>query len=310
MRRQLHDKKGKNKDNKKNNKKNILVILAILNLVFLFVFDYKIPGLSDVFVKVKEEKNGQQTENNGESKQISGKLTISFDQETLNYNGEGELDLLSDVFIKDEAGNIYSNDDLTVEISGENKKEKSVRYIYSDQSGNTAEAERVLQLSDYEGPSIELKDDMPPLGDEEIEDLKNAYNGYYTAKDGFGQDITDSVIITADAGEKGDGLFDLYFQVKNRYGDTKEETEKVDVQITKPHLCLREKEIFLRQGEEFKPEEYILYAVDANGANVVENVDCDNKVDMNTPGDYTVSYSLVNEEENTTIKKKLTIHVS
>lgn len=251
MSRLLHDKKGNKKEKKKRNKKKIIVILAVLNLIFLFVFDYKIPGLSGTLIKIKEKKNTQQMENNSEAERVLGNITIDFEQNTLNYNGEGELDLLSDVSIRDEAGNTYNKDNLTAEISGDNMKEKSIHYVYSDQSGNYAEAERILKLSDYEGPSITLKEDMPPLGDEEIEDLKNTYEKYYSAKDGFGQDITDSVIITVDAGEKGDGLFDLKFQVENQFGDIEEKTAKADAQITKAHLCLKEEEVFLKQGEDF-----------------------------------------------------------
>lgn len=189
-------------------------------------------------------------------------------------------------------------------------KEKSIHYVYSDQSGNYAEAERILKLSDYEGPSITLKEDMPPLGDEKIEDLKNTYEKYYSAKDGFGQDITDSVIITVDAGEKGDGLFDLKFQVENQFGDIEEKTAKADAQITKAHLCLKEEEVFLKQGEDFIPEEYILFAVDATGTSVVDAVSYDDKVDRNVLGNYEVSYRLKEEEENNTIEKNLTVHIS
>lgn len=94
MSRLLHDKKGNKKEKKKRNKKKIIVILAVLNLIFLFVFDYKIPGLSGTLIKIKEKKNTQQMENNSEAERVLGNITIDFEQNTLNYNGEGELDLL------------------------------------------------------------------------------------------------------------------------------------------------------------------------------------------------------------------------
>lgn len=53
-----------------------------------------------------------------------------------------------------------------------------------------------------------------------------------------------------------------------------------------------------------------MFAVDATGTSVVDAVSYDDKVDRNVLGNYEVSYRLKEEEENNTIEKNLTVHIS
>ena len=228
MKKQFQEKKENNKkERRRNYLRNAIVFLAILNLILLYVFDYRVPVLAGLMDRMENRNSVEYSEVTVAEEDLSEQLTIIFEKDSLRYDGEGELDLLDGVSVMDESGNKYNNDNLTVEVSGDNKKEKTVRYTYSDKAGNTAEAERTLKLSHYDGPSIELGEELPDLRDEDIDNLKNVYSGYYTAKDGFGLDITSSVVITAEEGKKEDGYYELSFQVTNLYGDTVTETAKV-----------------------------------------------------------------------------------
>lgn len=228
MKKQFQEKKENNKkERRRNYLRNAIVFLAILNLILLYVFDYRVPVLAGLMDRMENRNSVEYSEVTVAEEDLSEQLTIIFEKDSLRYDGEGELDLLDGVSVMDESGNKYNNDNLTVEVSGDNKKEKTVRYTYSDKAGNTAEAERTLKLSYYDGPSIELGEELPDLREEDIDNLKNVYSGYYTAKDGFGLDITSSVVITAEEGEKEDGYYELSFQVTNLYGDTVTETAKV-----------------------------------------------------------------------------------
>lgn len=225
MKRQLQGKKGRNKENKRGYLRNFIVFLAVLNLVLLFVFDYRVPGLAGVMDKIENRKSAQYTSMIPEKGKTTQDCTIQFKKDVLYYNGEGEFDALYGVTVTDAAGNIYNNDNLTVEISGDDKETKTIRYQYSDSAGNKAFAERKLKLSDYDGPSIEIEEELP-LYESGEDNPKNLYSGYYSAQDGFGLDITSDVTILAKENE--DGTTDLTFKVKNQYGDTQEETRKVD----------------------------------------------------------------------------------
>lgn len=307
--------KNRNREKSGQYVRNIIAAIAVINLILLFVFDYRVPVISGLITRLEDKRGGETyeiTSADMESEVSQEKeLQIEFEEETLKYNGDGALDLLEGVTVVDSKGNIYSNGNVTASIVKKGaKKQKTVSYVYSDEDGRTAEAERKLTLIDYDGPSITLADDIPEVQDDALDHLKQEYGKAFTAQDGYGKDITSEVKITANVNKDYNGNFVLTFQVKNAYGDTAKEEVEVGIAFQRAHLSLQASDISLKKGEEFKAADYIKYAVDAEGKDISDQIKISGQVDTDKLGDYKVTYELDGTQGEGVKEKVLTVHVA
>ena len=150
---------------------------------------------------------------------------------------------------------------------------------------------------------------MPALTDKNLGKVDELCAGIYTATDGYGKDITDRVIISAVPDTKYNGDFVVKFSVTNEFGDTAQNELVTATGFKKPHLKLTQKEVTLTRGENFDPLAYILYAVDAEGNNLVDYVVHEGEVETMMTGDYEVRYDLSDLDGIAVKTKILTVHV-
>ena len=286
---------------------NIIAALAVINLVLLFVFDYKVPGFSQLITKI--ENNRDHIEGVQEAVDTNSNVTFAYDSDTLVYDGKKAFDAVADVTVLDEDGNELDSSFLKASITGETDKE--VVYTYESDDGQFYGTEnRPLSLENYEGPMITLDTKISKvLTDDNLGKLTDVYKDVYVAKDGFGKDITDQVTITAVPSEESKDTFDVLFSVTNQFGDTAQADLVADVNFKIPHLKLSKTEVSLKRNSAFEPTDYILYAIDYDGTDLLESVEYEDEVDMSTLGDYQVEYNLSNDEGDAVKTKVLTVHV-
>lgn len=313
MKNQIHIKKG-NREKSGGYIRNIIAAVAIINLILLFVFDYQVPGISGIVAKLEKGASDSTYEiadtDMGDGQSQGAELEIQFEEDTLKYNGEGAFDMLEGVKVVDEQGNIYNNDYITAKIEKKSgKKQKQITYTYSDGEGRTAEAARKVTLTNYEGPSITLDEEIPSINDDALDHLNKEYGSVVSAQDGYGKDITSEVKISAAANDEYDGTFILTFQVENVYGDTAKEQAEVGIDFERAHLSLTASDVSLKVGEEFKASDYVKYAVDKEGKDISDELQISGEVDTGTVGDYKVTYDISAAQEEVQ-EKVLTVHVA
>lgn len=300
-------KKNNSSINKRKILTNFIALLAIANLVLLFAFDYNVPGISNVITTI--ENNRDHIEGVQETVKADTNITFSYDADTYVYDGKKAFDGKECVKILDPEGNELDKAFLTYEIAGENNK--SIVYDYKSEDGQYYGTDtHPLELKDYEGPEITLTNAKgKTVTDETLGKMDEVYEDCYKAKDGYGKDITEDVKIIATPNAENKDIFDILFTVTNQFGDTAQNKTQVNVDFDIPHLKLSEKEINIERGKAFDPATYILYAVDYDGNDLLANVEIDNGVDIDTLGDYEVTYNLSNNNGDSVKPKILTVHV-
>ena len=285
----------------------IFTLLAAANLVLLFVFDYKVPGFSYVITKIENYRDHVEGVN-GTAAAADNTVVFEYEQDTYTYSGKGEFDPTVDVTVKSLDGTELSGDFLTFSVTGESSKE--IVYNYKSEDGQYYGMQnRDLKLENYSAPVIVVSGAAPVLTDKNLGEVKDLCKGIYTATDGYGQDITDKVTISAVPDTQYNGTFLVQFSVTNRFGDTAKNEISTTTEFKEPHLKLSTTKISLMRGESFDPRAYIIYAIDFNGTNLIDFVDCEGEVDTHNIGKYTVKYDLTNPEGQAIKTKKLTVEV-
>ena len=281
--------------------------LAAANLVLLFVFNYNVPGFSYVITKLENYRDHVEGVD-GTSADADNTVIFEYDKETYTYAGKGEFDPTVDVTVKSMAGNELSMDYLSYSVTGEGSKE--IVYSYKSEDGQYyGTTRRELKLENYNAPVIVLSGEAPALDDDNLAKVADLCKGIYTATDGYGKDISDKVTIVAVPDTQYNGEFIVQFSVTNLFGDTAKNELRTTVQFEKPHMKLVKTEDTITRGGTFDPLSYVLYAVDADGSNLMDLVDYEGEVDTFRAGDYKVKYELTTPNGQNIKNKKLTVHV-
>lgn len=284
----------------------MVTLLAVVNLVLLFVFDYNVPGFSKVITYIENKRDhveGAKTRVG----QSTGNITIDFGEASLVYDGNGTFDPLADVIVKDAQENELSKEFLTYEITGDTNKEIEYSYVDGDNEGTCV---RKLEFTNYAGPSLEITKALSNISDDTLGNLKKLYAGCYTAKDGFGNDMTKEATILAVPTNDYDGTFHVVISIVNQFGDTAMQEQNVGTEFAVPHMKLSQEEISIKLGDGFEARDYILYAVDYDGSDLMESVEIDSKVDSTVIGEYKVKYDLTGSKGNSVKTKILKVHVT
>ncbi len=281
--------------------------LAVANLILLFVFDYNVPGFSYVITKLENYRDHVEGVD-GTTADADNTVIFEYDKETYTYEGKGEYDPTVDVTVKSLDGQELSKEFLSSSVTGESSKQ--IVYSYKSEDGQYyGTTTRELKLDNYNAPVIVLSGTAPVLNDANLAKIGDLCKGIYTATDGYGKDITDSVTVTAVPDTQYNGEFLVQFSVTNLFGDTAKNELRTTTQFQKPHMKLTMKETTITRGESFDPLSYILYAIDANGSNLMDFVDIEGEVNTFTVGDYTVKYNLTSPSGQNVKTKKLIVHV-
>ncbi len=272
----------------------ILIVLASLNLVYIFF----LPD-NDSYTS---SNNKRQNNSN------SSKASITFSEEEIYYDGNGDLNLMEGVTAIDHDGS-DALEKVFVEIkTNKNIKEKILRYSLVDCNGIKVYGERRLYLENYTGPKINVRaitlnsqEDLEKLTDILIEE--EAIFG----DNGYGKDITAS--ISYDYTIEDDETYKVTFILTNEFNDIYSCAEYFEVLSQGPTLALKESSVILNAGEYFNPGDYIHYAWDPVNGDIKDIVRIEGEVDTRTPGEYYVSYFVENSRGERSVTRVLKVTV-
>lgn len=96
------------------------------------------------------------------------------------------------------------------------------------------------------------------------------------------------------------GEYEITYSVTDAAGETVEHTISVTVTNDAPVLELTESEVTLAFGEAFDPESYIASVTDTEEGDLSGNVEINNGVNLDAPGEYEVVYSVTDGADETT----------
>ncbi len=272
---------------------NTVGIVAVALLVLLIGF---------VFLK------GEETEPEKTTTSSSG--IIFFENEELVFDGTGSLDLMKDVKAEDSDGTDVT-DKVEAIITGDGTLyRKTVRYSFIDLTGRMVTEKRTLVMKNYEGPSLNVKNNLT-LEAQELNNMINTLKerGFISADDGYGRDVTSSVKVLRE--KKADRQYEMKFSVVNAYQDSDEITVNAYIEgdVHDPEIRLSETSVTIRNTEYFDAKRYIVYSSDGFNENVSEKIQIDSSVDTQVPGDYRVVYRLYSADKTAVTTKVLKVKV-
>ena len=294
--------------------KVLVALAAVGNLVALFVFQYQTPSWlrRGEPAAVEELEPAEPVSDDGAPEESETVLSVnegpngehlSIPVIPFNYSGEEELDILAldGVYLLGGDGQQIKGADIQYEIlPGESRLEKIVRYSVELESGDVLTVERAMKLtSRYTGPIIALLGNLPGIdpskADSFVERLGNL--GVISADDGFGNDMTYDVVAEFDGLSDEEPDAGMTLHLENQIHDTFDMELTVHVlDYSGIVLVLTDYNITLTEGDDFEPMDYVKYAHDVDGSDMMDRVQLSNHVDPYTPGEYYVCYWVWNDE--------------
>lgn len=222
------------------------------------------------------------------------KDVFTFEPDTLVYDGTGDLDFLEGVSLEG-----YSKEQLKKMIyirisTGDSLSEKIIEYS-ADTDDGRVRSMRNLLLRNYNGPDIELPDEMPTVTLGTLDHLKDLMpdDKTYKVDDGFGNDMRAHVQIDAEQSAMNSALVNYTFILENAFGDRAVARTDVMLSDVPATIVLSTASVTIRSGEYIDPYNYIQSATASDGDSIIEEVLCD---DLDTqairPGEYFINYEL------------------
>lgn len=159
-----------------------------------------------------------------------------------------------------------------------------IEYLVFDKSNNAGYYERTVCFDDYESPKISLTAPLMYIQNKEIVLSDRLY-----VTDCLEGDISDKMrFSSAGATSYETGVYELYVEARNSYGDLVKETLLLNVipyENNRGSIELKEYLIYVHVGEEILPSEYLEEVVDNEG-NIIplESVIITKQVDTSKPG--------------------------
>lgn len=314
--------------------KLVIVTLALGNLVFLFAFNYELPGfLSNSSSKEDsleaDNSNKDDTENDANDKDSTENDTNGNDSDNSSTDSDSTLQIVvpDEPFVYDGSDTLNLNNQVavlkgsktpitdvpvfTTIIAGESTTKKVIEYSIQDDEGNRITARRDLILNNYTGPSITLLDEIPELKPEDIPHLLSILQNenLISAEDGYGNDITASITSKTTSEDMISGIYVVTMNIVNLFNDTFSTEVTVHAPLTKPVLKLNTNEITLKVGEPFLFYRYIEYAKDIDGTNLNDRISMRGSVNTSKAGTYTLQFYCSDVKGNTSSMQTLTVHV-
>lgn len=289
----------------------VCILLATGNLIFLFLFDYQIPG----FHHFSPSANSTVTESDASETESANNATIKLEVpfQKMEYDGTEELNLMDGVSVIDMSGIARKDIQVFVYIkTGSSRKEKIIEYSATDDEGHRVTAERKLSLKgSYSGPTIDVLGDMPSIMEGDLDSLVPLLtaDNLIKADDGFDNDVTSAVTasVKSEANDSGDCIVTL--SITNFLNDTYSTDVMVSTQIDGPMLKLTTDKVTLNAGDSFSFYEYIAAAQDEEGNSLFESISIKGSVDTSTPGEYVLEFYCTDSNGATSPTKKLTVIV-
>lgn len=215
---------------------------------------------------------------------------LTCDEQVLEVSVEAEeADLLQGVSAWDNRdGDITSEimvDHISTLVTADTAR---ITYVVFDQAGNTAKLTRTIRYTDYEAPHFELTKPLRYTVGQTVTVLDRL-----SAQDVVDGEITDNIRMTSQNLNNGmEGIYSVTFQVTNSLGDTAVLPISVIIESSGrlPEIQLREYLLYLNQGDDFRPENYLGRTTDGSSAVRPDEVEITSEVDTSTPGVYQVLY--------------------
>ena len=163
-----------------------------------------------------------------------------------------------------------------------------VSYIVFDSHGNAATVSRKLRYTDYSRPRFRVETPLVFSENETITILSRIH-----AEDVLDGDLTDSIRISALSATSDPDIQSVAVQVTNSMGDTTRLDLPVIIHsglVVRPEVKLSDYLIYLKEGDSFKGERYLLRVDTPEGIGDIDEVHITGKVDTSTPGTYYVYY--------------------
>lgn len=310
--------------------KIIIGAAAVANLAALFLFEYDLPvswklpafpfgSFRETEVTVERTTEGDQPQEEDEGDQqgtgteTSGSsMRIEVPSSPINYNGSGELDLMTGVYVLNADGTAATGVQVTTDISeGTSRREKTITYSAETPNGDVLTATRNLYLgSRYTGPSINILKALPYCleGEAEAYAKKLVEGEYISAENGFNEDISDQVTSTLKSYNAGREEATITLSVTNEFKDSSSTEVSISMNATGVILKLTDDHVTIHVGDYFSSWNYLKECHDAEGNDLTERVQRDGEVDVNTPGEYTCEVYC--SDENGVMSKRQTLVVT
>lgn len=287
--------------------KFIIIIFSVYNLAALFLFDYQLPDFLSSDAAQPSESTPVEAES---SDNTETSYNIQFDSDTLTYDGSSKLDLLEGVSITAADGSTYDAEIFARINTGDSLTEKEVIYT-ADLPDGQISATRPLILKNYTGPSITLPSELPDMEEDNLSELLEHMpsDGSFSADDGFGNDLTDSVDISYTVDENNPSIIHYIFTVTNLYNDTTSVSADLTIDSSRPILVLSQKEVTISQNSQFQALNYVEKAEDSEGNSLFHRIDIHGELDVNTPGTYTLTYVVSTTDGVSSAPQTLTVTV-
>ena len=243
---------------------------------------------------------------------------ITSREEILHLNTDStEDDLLRGVSAQDDRDGDVSK---SLVVAGKSNfiEEGMIRVDYAafDSHNNVGTYSRRVIYDDYHSPRFSSKKPLMVLRSDSSYDLS-----FFRAKDVLDGDISNKIKIISDSAYASDSSseFPIELEVTNSYGDVEKLNLVLDVytNIEKnlPYPGLSEYIVYTPVGEEINPESYLIgirqgdVVLDFEKTNYSKayiDID-DNDIDYNTPGKYTVTFTLWRSYSSYTESKMIVI---
>lgn len=285
-----------------------IVILSLGNLAALFLFQYELPQF--FHSKAEPEQIEEVTPDVPEESTEDVQYSIQLDTETLTYDGSTDLNLLDGVSLVSSEGAVSGIDIFAHIKTGDSLSSKIIEYSADTEAGRVT-ASRTLALSNYNGPSITLPESLPQLDEEELDSMLGSLSEYedFYADDGYGNDITSAVSVSYTRDNSDPSRVCYTFKVTNSFNDSVSAEAYLTITGSRPVITLKESTVRISVHSSFNGLNYVENAVDADGSSMFHRIHITGKVDTDTPGTYTLTYSVTTSDGVSSIPKELTVIV-
>ena len=264
-----------------------IVGLAIINLMALFVFEYEVPEILKFWDK-KDEVIINESDNADTSAYF-----ITFESEELVYDGTNELNLMSGVSVNKPDGPVTNTEVFANIVTADSLNQKEVVYSIDAPDGQV-KASRKLTLVNYTGPSLVLPETMPEVKEADLDTYVTLMptDGTFVAKDGYGKDITAQVSADYTIDAANPTVVHFVFSVTNMFNDRVAVPADITIDSDRPILVLKQSLVTIAKGGSFQPLDYIEKAETQSGADLLHTMAVEGNVDVNTPGKYSITYTV------------------
>lgn len=212
---------------------------------------------------------------------------VTCDTDTITVSvKDNEKDLIKGVTAKDDRSGDVTKSIIVEKIGAMVGNERVITYAAVDEKGNVGRASRTLKYKDYKPPTFAMEGSLRFPAGTSHDLLKNI-----KAESTLDGDLTDKIKCSKETvvDTSTEGSYQVEYRVSDSTGTVSYLPLTVDVYDPlkeKITITLTEYLVYLNKGESFNPYSYY------QGASSYGGISIQSDVDTQTPGIYTVEYSM------------------